>query len=182
MGLARVKEEILRKAKSEATSVVKEGKAELEKSVKEAQERIEEKRKEAETELRDFLENMEKKELSATEFELRKELFQKKRELMNSVFERAEARLIKSSPAKKELFLKKLLNEARKEINVKRVYSTMENKKFILGLEFHETEMKGGLIAETADKSVRVDYSFETLLQDVQEKNLPSIANILFGK
>ena len=41
--------------------------------------------------------------------------------------------------------------------------------------------MTGGLIAENKDGTVRVDYSFDTMLQTIKENELQSINKVLFG-
>ena len=39
----------------------------------------------------------------------------------------------------------------------------------------------GGLIAENKDGTVRVDYGFDTMLQNIKENELQSINKVLFG-
>ena len=41
--------------------------------------------------------------------------------------------------------------------------------------------MIGGIIAENGEKTIRVNYSFETLLESVKEAELQNISKILFG-
>ena len=41
--------------------------------------------------------------------------------------------------------------------------------------------MLGGLIAENKEKTIRVDYRFETMLESIKEKELQGINKLLFG-
>lgn len=180
MSLKDVKEEILRKAGSEASSIIREGKKEVDRIMDESKKQIEEKRKNTELEIKNLLENIEKKEVASAQFEVKKKMFQKKKELLDRVFEVAEKKLISLNDKDKKSYLKKVLDKAKKEIKVKRVYTRKGDNKFFQGVQVKESDMKGGLIAETDDKSVRIDYRFETILEDIKEKNLPDIAKILF--
>ena len=41
--------------------------------------------------------------------------------------------------------------------------------------------MEPGLILESEDGTVRLDYRFKTILEGVWEKELKNVSNILFG-
>ena len=43
-------------------------------------------------------------------------------------------------------------------------------------------DIVGGIIAENQDETVRVDYSFDSMLQNMEENELQSINKILFGE
>ena len=49
------------------------------------------------------------------------------------------------------------------------------------GLNVQAIDIAGGLVAENKEKTVRVDYSFETLLDGIKENELQNISKILFG-
>ncbi|NQV08803.1 hypothetical protein HQ529_03050 [Candidatus Woesearchaeota archaeon] len=181
MGLKKVKEEILRKAEAEASLIIREGEKEVDEVMAETQKQISDEKKNSELRIKNLLENIEKKERASTQFEVKKRMFQKKKEFMDKIFEKTENKLTNLNDKERGDFLKKLLGKAKKEIDVKRIYTKKSDKRFFKGAETEEMEMKGGLIAETADRSVRIDYRFETMLEDIKEKNLPEIAKILFG-
>jgi len=49
------------------------------------------------------------------------------------------------------------------------------------GENVEEVKMGPGLILESKDGSVRVDYTFKTILEGIWEKELKNISDILFG-
>ena len=47
-------------------------------------------------------------------------------------------------------------------------------------VHYKKGDMSGGLIAETEEGDVRVDYTYEEILQDIKEKSLQHLGGILF--
>ncbi|MEK6876839.1 MAG: V-type ATP synthase subunit E family protein, partial [Nanoarchaeota archaeon] len=62
-----------------------------------------------------------------------------------------------------------------------KVYCNKNDAKLVKGFKAESSDITGGLIAENADGTVRVDYSFDTMLQNVKENELQKISKILFG-
>ena len=89
----------------------------------------------------------------------------------------------------KEKLYQSLLKKAEKEIDVYAVYvnksdfdvvksiakSILKNKESI-----KEEEILGGIIAENKDGTIRVDYSFDSLLEEFRQKSLADISEKLF--
>jgi V/A-type H+-transporting ATPase subunit E len=44
-----------------------------------------------------------------------------------------------------------------------------------------ETDMSTGLVLESQDGTIRLDYRFNTMLAAVWEKELKNVSNVLFG-
>ena len=61
------------------------------------------------------------------------------------------------------------------------IYCSKKDVKFLKGLDAKPVEIAGGLIAENREKTIRVDYSFETLLQGIKESEMQHINKLLFG-
>ena len=83
-------------------------------------------------------------------------------------------------------YLKILVAQAKKEIVVASVHAhardvpELKKMKETKGMTIKAKEMLGGIIAETADQSISVDYSYEQILEYVKEKNLQEMGNLLF--
>ena len=75
----------------------------------------------------------------------------------------------------------KLLEKAKNDIEVEKIYCNKKDLKLLKEFNAEAMDMTGGLIAENKDGTVRVDYSFDTMLQTIKENELQSINKVLFG-
>lgn len=185
MGLEQVKKEIIDNSKKDAERIINEGKAEAGKIILQAKENTEGYRKEVEEDTGRSIENMEKMEIASANFEIKKRMLDKKKELIEKVFENVKAELKKMPPKKREMCIKKLEKEARKEIDVRYIYANENDKstiKKMKGKDFRKSSIIGGIIAENSEQTMSVDYSFEELLSEIKDELLPDLAEILFKK
>lgn len=180
MGLDKVKEEVLIKSKEKANQIINEGKLEAEKLIKEAEGNVAEFKKKVDAEAKKSAEDVKKKELASSELEIKKLFLQEKKNAINKVFKEAEKRIKGLSHDERAEHVKKLLDKANKEINVKFVYCNKKDSKLVEDFEVEESDILGGIIAESDDRAVRVDYSYETILESIKEQNLQDLGNILF--
>jgi len=182
MGLEKVRQEILLKAKEGANKIKAEAAKQAEEILANAKEHSSKEREKAENSIKATLEEMEKRDLAAAELEMNKQLLNAKKDLIDKVTEEVKKQISSLSSEKRKAYLKKLMEKAKKELSVSRVYCNSQDKSFFSGIDVVEQEMLGGLIAENNDQTIRVDYSFESLLDDAIENNLREIAETLFGK
>ena len=181
MGLEAVKEEIIRTAKESSSALIAEARREASRITREADKKIGEMKEKAEEEVKKSADLIKKQLLAAGELESKKILLDAKRQLIERVFEESKSKLESLDERKREAFIKKLLEKANNEIDVSHVYCSKKDAKFMKGIEIEHTGLIGGLIAENKENTIRVDYSFETLLESVKEKELQQISKILFG-
>lgn len=182
MGLEKVKQEILLKAKQDCDKLREEGNRQAKEIMGRARKEASETREKAEQGIKTALEEMEKREIAAAELEMNKHLLNAKKDMINKVTEEARKRLSSLSSEKRESHIKKLIEKAKKELDISRIYCNSQDKAFFSDFDVVEQEMLGGFIAENKDQTIRVDYSFESLLQGAIENNLREIAETLFGK
>ncbi|MBI2651560.1 hypothetical protein HYX01_03750 [Candidatus Woesearchaeota archaeon] len=182
MGLERVKEEILSSAKKHAESLIIEAKNAAAKIKKDAEKKIEEIKNKSSEETKNAFELMKKQELASAEMELKKMLLDAKMGVINSVFTGAGEIIAALSDKKRSEHIKRLADKANKDIEVKYVYCNRKDIKHLAGKQFEvkETGISAGIIAENKEKTIRVDYSFETMLQSIKESKLEEINKILF--
>ena len=86
---------------------------------------------------------------------------------------------------KRKKLYAKLIAKAKKELGTCKVYSTKADQE-LLQLPYGVTHVgffdgPGGLIFESADGSLRLDYRFESMLEDVWNKNIQEIFARFFG-
>lgn len=181
MGLEAVKEEILDSAREQADSILAEARKESNKTAREAEKKIGEMQQKVDAGEKKAIETIKRQELASAELENKKMLLEAKKQLIESAFEEARKKLELLDDKKRESYIKKLLEKAKNDIEVSHAYCSKKDAKFLKGLNAEPINIIGGLVAENKEKIIRVDYSFETLLDSIKESELQSINKILFG-
>lgn len=184
MGLEQVKKEILDKASEEAKAVIEKGRKEAESIMRKTDGEITIYRKKVEEEGVKLMESMERKIIAAAEFDVKKMKLDRKKEMMDLVMEGVKKRLEGLPENSREANIKRLLAKARKDIEVKFVHANPKDRKIvqkISGVEYKETDIIGGIVAESRDMNFSVDLSYDGMLEDIKKKHLQEIAKSLFG-
>ena len=180
MGLEAVKEEILGSAKEQSSSIIAEARKEAGRILKETEKKIEEMREKSEAGTKKMIDAIKRQELASAELESRKMILDAKKQIIENVFAEAGKRLESMDGKKTEEYMKKLLEKTKKDIEPAFFYCNKKDAKFLKGLDVQAAGIIGGIIAENREKTIRVDYSFETMLQAIKENELQSISKILF--
>jgi len=181
MGLEAVKEEILNSAKEQANSLIAEARREANRISRETEKKIEELQGKSEAETKRAIDIIKRQELASAELENKKMLLEAKKSVIESAFAEATTKLEALDDKKRESLMARLLEKARKDIDVAYVYCSKKDAKFLKNLNPEPAAIISGLIAEDREKIIRVDYSFETMLQGIKENELQSMSKILFG-
>ena len=181
MGLETVKEEILRSAKEQSNSLAAEARKEANRIMKESEIKIEEIKEKNDAQTKRVMDAIKRQELAVAELENKKMLLEAKKQLIDNVFADATKKLENLEDKKREACIKRLLEKAKNDIEIADVYCNKKDSKFLKEFKLEATHIIGGLLAENKEKTIRVDYSFETLLQSIKENELQNISKILFG-
>jgi len=181
MGLEAVKEEIISNAKIEADTLIAEARKEAGKITKEAEKKIEEMKEKSNEEIKKKIDTIKKQELASAELENKKMLLEAKKQLIESVFIEVQKKLVALNEKKREEYIKKLLEKIKNDIEAANVYCSKKDLKLLKDFKAEAIEIIGGLMAENKDRTIRVDYSFDTILETIKEKELQEINKILFG-
>ena len=181
MGLESVKEEVIRNAMGNASSLLAEARKDAGRIMKEAEAKCEEMRAKNEAETKRAIDTLKKQELASAEIESRKLVLDAKKNAIDNAIADARKKLEALDDKKREQYIKMLLDKSKKEIDVAFVYCNKKDAKFVKGFEIINADLLGGLIGENKEKTIRVDYSFETLLESVMESELQNISKLLFG-
>jgi V/A-type H+-transporting ATPase subunit E len=183
MGLEQVKKEILEHAEKEADAILKTANSEARELINEAIKKAEEYREKATQNAEKTMNSIEKMEIAATRLEIKKQLLDKKKDIIENIFAKAKEKISDMPQKDRDVYVTKLIEKAMKETDVKYVYANEKDSKAVKrfkGIEFIECDIMGGIIAENNDKTIRVDYSFEELLNGLKERSLQDLAQILF--
>lgn len=180
MGLEAVKEEILSNAKAQATALIAEARKEANKIMKETEKKIEDMKEKSESETKAVLDTIKRQELASAGLENKKMLLEAKKQIIEGIFFSAKKRLENLDDKKREEYIKRLLEKTKKDIEVAYISCNQKDIKLLKGLNVEPIDISGGLIAENKENTIRVDYSFETMLQGIKESELQSISKLLF--
>ena len=181
MGLEVVKEEIISSAKEQANSLLAEARKEANKIMKEAEKEVEVIKEKSEAETKKVIEIIKLQEISSAELENKKKILEAKKQVIEGVFSEAKNRVEKLDEKRREYYIKKLIEKVKSELEAAHMYCNKKDIKFLKGFEAEHINIAGGLIAENKEKSIRVDYSFDTMLENIKDMELQNINKILFS-
>lgn len=186
MGLEKVKQEIIERAQKEAAAIIDAANAEARAVMKAAEKQMQEYEKTVDEDLEKSAEVTKRREIASAELEVKKQALSLKNDLINSIFSEARKRLAQLGDKKRESHVKALLATASGELNAAVVRCSQKDVKFLQGrgkLKVAADEsILGGIIAESEDGKLRVDYSYDTLLEQARAKVLSDVSKTLFIK
>lgn len=180
MGFTQLKKSITEKTDKEADRIVKEAHKEAEEAKRKLEIEMEEKEQEAMQDAKATIAMVEKRELASAGLEAKKKKLIAKKELLEKTFDEAKNKLDKllKKKERKDL-IEKLLKKAQNEITVGKIYCNKVDAELVSGKRVEKRDMLGGIIAEDKSGEVVVDYSFETLLEDIKNDYMSDITKIL---
>ncbi len=177
----KVKKGILEEAKGEAQRIIKGARQEAKAVLKEAQVEAKAEEVRLDKELQGTLSTLEMREIASGKFLARKKVLVRKKKIIDNFFnhclEAAEA-----LPSKmREQHVRTLLSHAQKHFSVSTAYISKKDKHSLPSMR-HEVsaDILGGLMAENADASQRIDFTYRTLLEHLRTTDLREIAEELF--
>lgn len=177
-------QDILRKGEEKKREIIALGERERDEQLRLAEKRVADEREKAEKRARQMIAQMEQQELSSAELESKKALLGAQREVMEALRELVLHELESYPADKRKKLYSKLVQRARKELGECYVYSRKEDQALLQlpsGMTYASPiECRGGLVFESKDKSFRLDYRFESTLDDVWNKNMQEIYARLF--
>jgi len=180
MGLEAVREEIIRSARKQEEELLAEARGQARKILDEAEKKSWELKEKSDAEAKKLLDLMKKQETASADLEAKKMMLEAKKGIMDKVFEKARQKIEKTEPKKREAFMQSLLEKAKSEIGIGKIYCNKKDAKALKGYKTEHADIICGLIAENEDGTIRVDYSFDTMLQSIEERWLQEINKILF--
>ncbi len=180
MGINEVKEEILNNARQSAEEIIKE--AEKEKALLEnsANNQIQEIKKKLDSEAESAISQYRTMALAKAKGILRKEKLSLESEMINKVFQKAKEKLKDLPESKRKAHISAL---AKKSEGLEKAYCSKKDiniaKKLVK--EAIEKDMLGGLIFEDSKGEIRIDLSYEAMLEDIKKEKIKEIAEMLFA-
>ncbi len=188
MPLDSVVQEIYRKGEEQVQAIISEANKEAEKIIKEAEEKAKEILERARVEGEKEAEALRRQEISSVRLEMKRELLNKQREILEAVFKAVEERIKGMDPETKKKVYTALLRKYAMEGMV--VYSNKEDEDLVksliqeLGLNAKyggNVECLGGVVIESSDGELRINLTFEELLNQLYEQKMSELSKMLFG-
>lgn len=184
MGLEKVIEEVLSSGKRKRNEVLAEGEQDYQEVVQAAKDEIEQYRRKREEDNKVRIERMRAQDLQTAELEVRRLELSMRRDLLEMVQEGARDKLRQLDRPRNEAMLKALLSD--KDVPGARVFSAAKDEPIVRSLTrlpyAGHIDCLGGVIIESADGTIREDLTYDALLTERSEEQLPIIAEILFGE
>ncbi|MBS3128476.1 hypothetical protein J4410_04995 [Candidatus Woesearchaeota archaeon] len=183
MSLEAVKKEILASVREQAEQRKKETAQQAKEILAKADEEIKQQEEETRQKTKVLLAAMEQQESSLARSEAKRILLDMQKAVLDELMEQLKEILSKLPQKKRDEYCTRLLKKAQAQLSVKWAYTSKQDKKAISDktITHEEMNIQGGLIAENKEKTVRIDYSFETLLEELQKDALPKIAKELLS-
>ncbi len=179
MSLNKVVDEILRMGEEKKQEIIRLGEKERDEQILQAEKRIEEYRLKEEKKARSLVAQLEQQDLSSAELESKKILLAAQRRAMEDLKGQVLAALAEYPADKRKKMYSKLVATAKKDLGECYVYSNKEDRA-LLQLPAGMTgggviDCIGGLVFESKDRSVRLDFRFESMLEEIWNKKLQEI-------
>lgn len=184
MALDNVVNEILESAQKEADQILKDAEKEKEATLRQAAEAISSKQKVQQKETEEAIKRLRQQELSSAELEEKRIVLNARKEMLDRTLDEVNSQISELSSAEKTRLYNIILEAGKKEIREPKIYCPIGEAKLLTvkgGEKVEEIKMGPGLILESKDGTMRLDYSFKTILEGVWEKELKNISSILFG-
>jgi V/A-type H+/Na+-transporting ATPase subunit E len=187
MGLDDVKKAIEEKTKAEVTAKQQAAQAESSRIINEAKEQIKQKQTEHSVKTKELIEALERKEHAAAQFARKTVVLDEKRKGIDAVYNETLDAVRKLPADERNKLLSALAGGAANAITIGTVRCNSKDVQAI-GKLFKEAKVvaddniNGGFIADDQDGTVRIDYTYETLLEQVREERMGEITQILFDE
>lgn len=180
MGLEELRQEILSKAKEQADNIIKSAELSAKNIVNEVKREIGQYKTLQNNENKKKIESKEHIITASANATSKYILMQKKKEIIDGIFEEAKNQLTKQR--KNKGYIEKLIRKAEKEIEIKLIYCNKADINEIRKYPTKESDITAGIIAENEDGTVKVDFGFDTISEDIKAKTLGEVAKVLFNE
>lgn len=185
MALDKVVEDILESARKDASQLIATAEKEKASILQQANESIAAKKLERQKQLDETIRRLNQQEVSSAELEAKRVVLNVRKDVLDQVSAGTLKELASMPDSEKAQLYAKLLTNGAKIIPQPKVFCPKGEAKLLSGVSgvgsIQEVEMEAGIILESKDGMFRLDYRFRTMLEDIWEKELKNVSNILFA-
>lgn len=185
MSLDKVIEEILRRGKEREREIIQTGEKERDEFLLQTDKKILEESAKAKKKNAAAVAQMEQQELSSAELESKKILLAAQMISMEELRQQVLEELGEYPADRRKRLYAKLVAKAKKEFGECIVYSNKTDRALLQlpsGMSAGPSiDCLGGLVFENKDKSIRLDFRFESMVEEVWNRNIREIFTKLLG-
>lgn len=170
MGLERVVDEVLSSGKKRAESILGSAEEDAKRILSEARSKAEEMKREAESSARKEVEKIRKQQLSIAEIEAKKIRMEAERRILDEIYGRVRNLITNLSDEKNERIMRKLVERGIRECPDGIFYSSLRNLDLLkrMGVKVGGAiECIGGIVIESGDGLMRIDYTYDRMLEEL---------------
>ncbi len=182
MGLENVVSDILKSAQDEVSAITAERDSEVSKIIDEAKRTGERTTGEMVASAETEAGRISKQELSGANLEVRRMILNMRKEILDETYRQALKRIREQDSA---ALLRSLIDAYSGDAT--RVYSSQQDRSTVEQLcadrsikYAGDIDCIGGILLETDDRTVRLDYTFDTIMDEVSERSMKQVSQILF--
>ncbi|WP_299269103.1 V-type ATP synthase subunit E [Halorientalis sp.] len=192
MSLDTVVEDIRDEARARAEEITSEAEAEAEEIVAEAERDAEEIRSEREAEVASTIEQEREQRVSSAKLEAKQKRLEARRTVLSEVHEAVEVEIADIDGEDREALTRELLAAATEEFgdddelavrgreDDEDLIESLLDEAGLDGSFAGEYDCLGGVVVESEGARIRVNNTFDSILEDVWEENLGEISDKLF--
>jgi vacuolar-type H+-ATPase subunit E/Vma4 len=176
MGIDNVKKEILDQAKKEAQLILKEADIVKKEIIDAANVRVDSIKNELDQVAKQTISHYKTMMEAESNSILKKEKLKLEKDLIDEVFENTLIELEKLDSKSRTKDVKKLVKGQK----YSSVFCSKKDMAALKSLKPKAVDIIGGVILQDSKEEVRLDLSYETLLQEIRQDNLAEVAKVLF--
>jgi V/A-type H+-transporting ATPase subunit E len=183
MGLETVVKDILDVAQKEASQIDAEADAEVSRIIDEARQTAKKIMGESLSKAEDDIKKIRQQETSSSNLEVKREILNSRKEVLESVYMKAVGKIAVLPPSKNEELLKAIIET--QQINGSRIYSNRDSEETVKKLSTIDyagnINCIGGVVIENEDGTIRLDYTYDLIMKNMNDQSLKQLSDILFG-
>ena len=183
MGLDIVIKDIQNGAQTEVSKIKAEADAKVSEILNEAKDAQKKMLGDSLAQAEDDLKNLHQQVISSANLDVKRIRLNKRKELLDQVYNKT-VESIKSMPASKAEKLLSVLIEKHEAEGVK-IYSNKNSEAIVKKLSSlsyaGNNDCIGGIVLENEDGTVRLDFTYDSILKNVYERSLKQMSDILNG-
>ncbi len=183
MGLEIVVKDIQEGAQAEVSRINTEGEAKASEIINEAKEAQKKMLGDSLAKVEEDLQKMHQQVISSANLEVKRISLNKRKELLDKVYNQALESIESMPVSKNEELLKYLIDKY--ESSGAKVYSSADSEELVKKLSSltYAGNIKsiGGIVLENEDGTIRLDFTYDSILKNVYERSLKQISDTLYG-
>ena len=179
MGMEELQHEILSDAEYESAAIITGAKKEAARIINQAEAEADQLANAKDMEVKATIEAIRRQSSANNQLEEKKIMMDAAKSSIDRTFNEAK-KVIESLPeADRKRHVLALLKNASSQMDIGIVFCNSKDKQYVTGLEAKASQILGGIIVESKDGKVMLDYSYDTMLESIGEKDVQQISSIL---